>query len=146
MLAAFAQVGSLAPAGMPGQRESGGRSDEAHASGFEPPEDLEGLYALSSLVAVPSRYEGFGLPAVEAMASGSPLVLADTSSLPEVGGDAARYFPPGDDRTLAGVLSEILANASAQAELRSRGLLQARRFTWPGYARANLEAYRAVLR
>ena len=102
-------------------------------------------YAQATVTVFPSRYEGFGLPAVEAMASGSPLVLADTSSLPEVGGDAARYFPPGDDRALAGVLSEVLADATAQAELRARGLIQARRFTWTGYARANLEAYRAVL-
>lgn len=110
-----------------------------------PDADVPAAYAQAAVTVFPSRYEGFGLPAVEAMASGSPLVLADTSSLPEVGGDAARYFPPGDDRTLTGVLSEILADTTAQAELRARGLVQARRFTWPGYARANLEAYRAVL-
>jgi glycosyltransferase involved in cell wall biosynthesis len=110
-----------------------------------PDADVPAAYAQAAVTVFPSRYEGFGLPAVEAMASGSPLVLADTSSLPEVGGAAVRYFPPGDDRALAGVLSEVLADATAQAELRARGLVQARHFTWPGYARANLEAYRAVL-
>lgn len=107
--------------------------------------DVPAAYAQAAVTVFPSRYEGFGLPAVEAMASGSPLILADTSSLPEVGGDAARYFPPGDDRMLAATLREILSDDVARADLRTRGIAQARRFTWPGYARANLEAYRAVL-
>lgn len=107
--------------------------------------DVPAAYAQASVTVFPSRYEGFGLPALEAMASGSPLILAQTSSLPEVGGGAARYFPPGDDRTLAAVLSEVLGASTIQSELCERGLAQARRFTWLGYAEANVAAYHEVL-
>lgn len=107
--------------------------------------DVPAAYAQAAVTVFPSRYEGFGLPAVEAMASGSPLILADTSSLPEVGGDAARYFPPGDDHALAEVLIDVLSDSTTQRHMRARGLVQARLFTWPGYARANADAYRAVL-
>lgn len=102
-------------------------------------------YAQAAVTVFPSRYEGFGLPAVEAMAGGSPLILADTSSLPEVGGDAARYFAPGDDTGLANVLAEVLSDAGEQDRMRARGLEQAAHFTWSGYAAANVEAYRAAL-
>jgi len=110
-----------------------------------PDSDVPAAYAAAAVTVFPSRYEGFGLPGVEAMASGSPLVLADTSSLPEVGGSAARYFPPGDERTLAAVLVEVLGDADAQREMGEAGVAQARRFSWSGYAAANVEAYRAVL-
>ena len=110
-----------------------------------PDSDVPGAYAAATVTVFPSRYEGFGLPGVEAMASGSPLVLADTSALPEVGGTAARYFPPGDERTLASVLADVLGDAEAQREMRQAGLEQARGFSWSGYASANVEAYRAVL-
>lgn len=108
--------------------------------------DLEvpSVYAQAAVTVFPSRYEGFGLPAVEAMAAGSPLILADTSSLPEVGGDAALYFPPGDARSLANRLREVLSDDASRADLHTRGLEQAARFTWSGYARANVEAYTAV--
>ena len=109
-----------------------------------PDADVPSAYAQAVVTVFPSRYEGFGLPAVEAMASGSPLLLADTSSLPEVGGDAARYFPPGDDVALAGLLREVLSDDSLRNELRGLGLAQAAHFTWPGYAAANAAAYQAA--
>lgn len=110
-----------------------------------PDADVPAAYAAAAVTVFPSRYEGFGLPGVEAMASGSPLILADTSSLPEVGGSAARYFPPGDDKALAAVLTDVLGDPGAQREMRQAGLTQARLFSWTGYALANVEAYRAVL-
>jgi glycosyltransferase involved in cell wall biosynthesis len=93
----------------------------------------------------PSRYEGFGLPAVEALACGCPLVLADTSSLPEVGGEAAHYFPPGDDRALAEILRSLLESESLRTSMRQIGFEQAAKFTWHGYAEANAHAYQAAL-
>lgn len=110
-----------------------------------PDVDVPSAYAQAAITVFPSRYEGFGLPAVEAMASGSPLVLADTSSLPEVGGSAALYFPPGDDALLAKVLRDALLDSALLEQLRARGLAQAERFSWHGYAEANVQAYRAAL-
>ena len=110
-----------------------------------PDAQIPAVYSQAAVTVFPSRYEGFGLPAVEAMASGSPLVLADTSSLPEVGGDAALYFPPGDAQSLARVLTETLSDDSVRLDLHRRGIVRAARFTWSGYAEANVAAYRAAL-
>ena len=110
-----------------------------------PDADMPPVYAQAALTVFPSRYEGFGLPAVEAMATGSPLVLADTSSLPEVGGDAAHYFPPGDDTALGRLLDELLRDEAARQDMRSAGFAQAAGFTWAGYATANAAAYEAAL-
>lgn len=106
--------------------------------------EVPAAYRQAEVTVFPSRYEGFGLPAVEAMACGSPLILTDTSSLPEVGGEAARYFAPGDDAALAGLLGDVLANSGQRAQLREAGYAQAAKFTWSGYARANADAYRAA--
>jgi glycosyltransferase involved in cell wall biosynthesis len=108
-------------------------------------DEVPAAYANAVVTVFPSRYEGFGLPAVEAMASASPLVLADTSSLPEVGGEAARYFSPGDAAALAGVLGELLEDDGQRSDLAERGLTRARRFTWAGYAESNVTAYREAL-
>lgn len=109
-------------------------------------DEVAAAYRQAEVTVFPSRYEGFGLPAVEAMACGSPLVLTDTSSLPEVGGAAARYFAPGDDAALAAILTELLGDISQQQQLRLAGFDQAAKFTWNGYAMANAEAYRAAAR
>jgi glycosyltransferase involved in cell wall biosynthesis len=102
-------------------------------------------YAQALVTVFPSRYEGFGLPAVEAMASGSPLILADTSSLPEVGGRAAHYFPPADDASLACALRRVMTDDALRGSMRAQGLVQAKSFSWEGYAQANVEAYRLAL-
>jgi len=107
--------------------------------------DMPSVYAQALVTVFPSRYEGFGLPAVEALACGCPLVLADTSSLPEVGGKAAHYFPPGDADTLAEMLEQLLDSDSLRVANREIGFNQASKFTWRGYAEANANAYRAAL-
>lgn len=107
--------------------------------------DMPSVYAQALVTVFPSRYEGFGLPAVEALACGCPLVLADTSSLPEVGGEAAHYFPPGDDLALAEILRSLLGSESLRTSLRSIGFEQAAKFTWHGYAEANARAYQVAL-
>ena len=107
--------------------------------------DMPSVYAQALVTVFPSRYEGFGLPAVEALACGCPLVLADTSSLPEVGGEAAHYFPPGDDLALAEILRSLLGSESLRTSLRRIGFEQAAKFTWHGYAEANARAYQVAL-
>lgn len=110
-----------------------------------PDSDMPSVYAQALVTVFPSRYEGFGLPAVEALACGCPLVLADTSSLPEVGGDAAYYFAPGDDHELAEKLRALLESQTLREERREAGYRQASKFTWRGYAEANARAYQAAL-
>ena len=129
------------------------RDERALLGGFLPrvtqrtlsDQDMPAAYAQATLTVFPSRYEGFGLPAVEAMASGSPLILADTSSLPEVGGQAAAYFPPGDEHALATLMVALLADGARRDAMRAQGLERARQFTWARFAAANISAYEAAL-
>lgn len=107
--------------------------------------DVPAAYAQAAVTVFPSRYEGFGLPAVEAMASGSPLILADTSSLPEIGGDAALYFPPGNARVLSAILETLLRDSTERQDRSEQGILRARNFTWSGYADATANAYEQSL-
>jgi glycosyltransferase involved in cell wall biosynthesis len=106
---------------------------------------LPAWYAGALAFVFPSRYEGFGLPTLEAMASGTATVLADSSSHPEVGGDVARYFPPGDADSLRQVLAEILGDAQLRAALAQRGVARAAEFTWAATARATAAAYAAAI-
>jgi glycosyltransferase involved in cell wall biosynthesis len=104
--------------------------------------ELPRVFGEATIFVNPSRYEGFGLTALEAMASGTPTVLADSSSLPEVGGPAAAYFPPGDSSALAAQLRRILGDPIVRREMSARGLARARDFTWLKTATATSEAYR----
>ena len=87
-------------------------------------------------------FGGFGLPTLEAMACGTPTVLADSSSHPEVGGDAALYFPPGDCSALAARLSLLLSDDACRRDLSEKGIARARRFTWRRTAEVTVDAYR----
>lgn len=104
--------------------------------------ELPGVFGGASAFLFPSRYEGFGLPTLEAMACGTPTVLADSSSHPEVGGDAALYFPPGDSSALAAQLGRLLSDDAFRRDLSKKGLAQAGRFTWRRTAVATADAYR----
>jgi glycosyltransferase involved in cell wall biosynthesis len=112
--------------------------------GFVTDADLPALYSLASIFAYPSLYEGFGLPVLEAMACGTPVVCSSASSLPEVAGDAALLADPTDVDALTHALDEALTNDPLRAELRRRGAAQAARFTWPAAARTLLDAYQAA--
>jgi glycosyltransferase involved in cell wall biosynthesis len=107
--------------------------------------DLEGLYQLASCFVFPSLYEGFGLPVLEAMARGVPVACSDRASLPEVAGNAARYFDPESPRAMADAVLELLRNPPAAERLRVAGRARARRFTWSETARLTLRSYERAL-
>ncbi|HWK30037.1 MAG TPA: glycosyltransferase family 1 protein [Solirubrobacter sp.] len=97
--------------------------------GHVPDDDLPALYAGAEAFVLPSVYEGFGLPVLEAMASGTPVVAADTTALPDTAGGAARLVPPEPD-ALREALTTLVADPAERARLRALGLQRAREFTW----------------
>jgi len=113
----------------------GGRASGAPRElGPVPDAHLPGLYAGASAFVLPSLYEGFGLPCIEAMACGVPVVAADAGALPETCGDAALYADPRDADAVAGAVERALEPETA-ARLRDAGLLRAAVFTWERTAR-----------
>ncbi len=109
-------------------------------------EDLEGLYALASAFVFPSLHEGFGLPVLESMRRGVPVACSSASSLPEVGGDAVRYFDPLDVVDMAAALVELLTDRGLALRLVEAGTARAATFTWERTAELTLEAYERALR
>jgi glycosyltransferase involved in cell wall biosynthesis len=109
--------------------------------GYIADEDLPTLYSLADLFVFPSLYEGFGLPVLEAMACGTPVVTSAVSSLPEVAGDAALLVDPLDTQALAEAMRRALDDTRLRSEMVQKGLEQARRFTWAVSARQLMEIY-----
>jgi glycosyltransferase involved in cell wall biosynthesis len=109
-----------------------------------PYEDSPLLYAAATVFAYPSRYEGFGLPPLEALACGTPAVVADIGSLPEVVGDAALRVPPDDVSGWAAALWRLLGDAALREELRRRGLVRAAQFSYEQVARDTIEVYARI--
>lgn len=112
--------------------------------GFVEEEDLPALYRGAALFVFPSLYEGFGLPVLEAMACGVPVVCSNASSLPEVAGDAALLVDPQDEEGLREAMERALGDEALRREMTARGLVRAARFTWEQAARQLLAAF-AVL-
>lgn len=105
---------------------------------------LPALYSGAELFVFPSLYEGFGLPVLEAMACGTPVLTSGVSSLPEVAGDAAILVDPTDVEAIADGMRRILGDQRLRTELRRRGLERASRFTWDVCARRHFEAYQTL--
>jgi glycosyltransferase involved in cell wall biosynthesis len=98
--------------------------------GYVPDADLPAVYAGAQALILPSLYEGFGLPVLEAMACGTPVVASCISSIPEVGGEAALYFDPADTEAMTEAIRRPLRDAALCEKMRERGLAQAARFSW----------------
>ena len=111
-----------------------------------PDETLARLLASAEVAVVPSLYEGFSLPAVEHLASGTPLIASHAGALPEVVGDAGELVTPGDSEELAAALRGLLDDDDARAKLAARGLERVRqRFAWPAVAAATAALYRRAI-
>jgi glycosyltransferase involved in cell wall biosynthesis len=112
--------------------------------GFLPDETLAALYRLASVFVFPSLYEGFGLPPLEAMASGTPVVTSNVSSLPEVAGDAAILVDPYDVSSIVDGVRRVLTDPLLADDLRKRGLARARDFSWERSVARTHDIYRLV--
>ena len=109
-------------------------------------EHMPGLYSSAALLVMPSLYEGFGLPVLESMATGTPVVASNTSSLPEVAGDAAILVPPKDEQAMADAIDNVLSRPEVAAELTRKGLARAQHFNWKKTAEETVAVYRSVTR
>jgi glycosyltransferase involved in cell wall biosynthesis len=107
--------------------------------------ELEALYARADVFVLPSLQEGFGLPVLEAMGRGVPVACSNSSSLPEVAGDAALLFDPREPSQIADALRRVLGDGGLAARLRAAGLERAREFTWERTARLTVESYERAL-
>ena len=113
-------------------------------TGGVPVEDLPALFSGALFFVMPSLYEGFGLPVLEAMSCGTPVIASNTSSLPEVAGDAAILIDPQDIVGLAAAMQRLCNDAALRHEMRARGMAQAARFSWQRAARETLAVYQTV--
>lgn len=121
-----------------------GLNDEIIFTGYVPDEDLVKFYNAADLFVYPSLYEGFGLPPLEAMACGTPVITSNTSSLPEVVGDAGIMVDPYETDVLSDEMYKILTNESLHSNLRKRGLKRAEKFSWDRTARQTWKVYQDV--
>lgn len=122
-----------------------GLGDSVVFMGYVPDAEMPLLYSAASLLVYPSLLEGFGLPILEAMACGTVVAASNTSSIPEIGGDAIFYFDPVDVEQMAEVMLEALTDVSARDVMRQKGLVRARLFSWENAAWQTLQAYRQVI-
>jgi glycosyltransferase involved in cell wall biosynthesis len=122
-----------------------GLDDRVRFAGYAPGDDLPLWYNAATAFVYPSRYEGFGLPPLEAMACGAPVIASNAASLPEVVGDAGLLVEPEDAPRLAQAMRQVWEDATLRGELSQRGIDRARRFTWQATAQATVESYRRAL-
>ena len=121
-------------------------SEDVHFLGFVPEDELPLWYNAARLFTYPSLYEGFGLPVLEAMACGTPVITSTAASLPEVGGKAAVQVPPGDTDRIAHEMERVLADPQVRTEMRAAGRIQASRFSWRAMIDQTVESYRRAVK
>lgn len=121
-----------------------GLANSVLALGSVSDDDLRNLYSGAACVVFPSLYEGFGLPVVEAMACGAPVLCSAASSLPEAAGDAALLLDPHDKAGWAEAIARVLRDPALRADLRARSLARAGQFSWDASARATLQVYHSL--
>jgi glycosyltransferase involved in cell wall biosynthesis len=122
-----------------------GVADRVLLTGYLPEADKAALFTGADVFAYPSRYEGFGLPVLEAMACGTPVVTTTGGSLPEVAGDAALLVDPGDPDALAAALAKLAGDPAARQAAAARGRTRAAAFTWERCAAETAAAYHRAL-
>jgi len=109
--------------------------------GYVDEQDLPALYSAAAAFVYPSLYEGFGIPILEAMSCGAPVITSNTSSMPEISSDAALFFDPTDVQQLTTLLLEVMGNEKLRKELSRKGIERAGQFSWEKTARATLKIY-----
>jgi glycosyltransferase involved in cell wall biosynthesis len=122
-----------------------GLHDDVVVLGYLPSEELPCLYSLARLMVFPSLYEGFGIPLVEAMACGCPVVCSHVTSIPEVVGDAALTFDPDSAEEMAEQILSLWTDDSLRQDLRAKGLARVKLFTWGNMAHQTIQAYEKAM-
>ncbi len=123
--------------------QSSGKKERIHLLGYVPPSHLPAIFKLATLYVQPSWDEGFGLPLLEAMLVGCPVVSSDKGSLPEVGGDAVAYFDPAEN--MSAVIGKVLSSPKLRSSLTEKGREQVKKFNWQVTAQATRSVYEKVL-
>jgi len=121
-----------------------GLENEVIFAGYVSNEELAHYYSSALALIMPSLYEGFGLPLVEAMACGCPVIASNTSSLPEVAGDAGLFFTPQDSRELARLIGRVATESGLKGKLIRKGFERVKRFSWERTGQATLQLYQKV--
>jgi glycosyltransferase involved in cell wall biosynthesis len=116
-------------------------SDRVHFTGYVPDDELAALYSQAAIFVMPSLYEGFGLPLLEAMACGAPCAVSRTSSFPEIAGSAAVLFDPLNISSIAEAMHRVLCSDELRAELIKKAPRKAQSFSWENTAKKTLECY-----
>lgn len=152
LIRAFAEIAQLHPelrlviAGhlAPNIRIPSRLQDRVEIMGYVSRDELLALYRSAACFVMPSFYEGFGIPIIEAMASGTPVAASNIAALPEVGGNAVCYFDPNNTEEMVHAILRLLEDSEFRTELVTRGRLRARMFTWEKSAQTLLDVYQLV--
>ena len=121
--------------------EASSRRQDIRVAGYVSAAELESLYGRASIFAFPSLDEGFGMPVLDAMARGVPVVTSNRSAMPEVAGDAALLVDPENDDAITEALRSLASDRTQQNDLRARGLARAHQFSWDNTVDATWRVY-----